>query len=156
MNKQTVVTLVLTLLVTNYASFQAGQTVRYYKTSAPPARRSATASSARVYGVNQVLSFTPTRVDFGRITGLASQSRVVSFQNRGQEAVVIKQVKASCSCTVASVNTPDIPPGGQGQMTVVVNPATSSPELAVSISVEYEGKPQVDRLLVSGQVIPKR
>jgi hypothetical protein len=153
LSKQTVATLLLTLLVTNYLSFQAGQTLLYYKEGARPSRTGAGASGSRVYGVNQVLRFSPTRIDFGTIEGKEVQVRQVSFENPTQDTVTIKQVKASCSCTTAIVDSQQIPAKGKGQLTIAVNPATASTELAISVSVEYVGKPQVDRLLVSGQVI---
>lgn len=151
MKKQTIITLVLAFLVTNYVSFQAGQTLSYY--ASRDARSQRASAGQRAYGVNQVLVYQPSRIDFGRIDGIQTQQRTVTFSNPRKEAVVIKQVKASCSCTMAIVEEKMIPAGGTGKLLVSVNPALASPELAVSISVEYEGKNQVDRLLVSGQVL---
>lgn len=150
MKKQTIATFVFILLVTNYLSFQAGQTILFYKANAPT-RRAAPAAT-RVYGVNQVLQFDTTRLDFGRVEGRDPVSRKVKFRNPGP-AVRIARVKTSCGCTAASTETMEVPPGGSGELTVTLDPVRSSPELAVSVSVEYEGKTQIDHLLVSGQVI---
>lgn len=151
MSKQTIATSIFILLVTNYLSLQAGQTVLYYKANAPQ-RRQAPAEIRR-YGVNQVLSFEVTRLDFGRITGREPVSRRINFRNPGHEPVRVSRVKASCECTAVSLRPEDIAPGATGELSITVDPARSSPELAVSISVEYEGKTQIDRLLVSGQVL---
>ena len=151
MRKQTIATFVFVLLVTNYLSFQAGQTILFYKANGP-ARRPPMAAT-RVYGVNQVLQFETTRLDFGRLEGRAPVSRQVKFRNPGPQAVQISRIKTSCGCTAASTETMQVAAGGSGELKVTVNPASSSPELAVSISVEYEGKTPIDRLLVSGQVI---
>lgn len=149
LSKQTIATLIFILLVTNYLSLQAGQTVLYYKANPahPPAPKT------RSYGVNQVLQFAVTRVDFGPITGLVPVSRRLSVRNPGTEPVEISRVKTSCDCTSATLSPLKIAPGETGELVITVDPARSSPELGVSVSVEYSGKDQVDRLLVSGQVI---
>ncbi len=155
MSKQAV-TLLLAYLVSNYLAFQAGQTILYYKSGSPPSVRESRGNgqqSTRVYGVNQVLRFAPSRVDFGTITGSEPQNRTVSFHNPSQEEVVIKRVKASCGCTSAVLTGNKIPPGGKGEMVLVVDPTRASTDLGISVSVEYEGTPKIDRLLISGQVI---
>lgn len=144
----------LVLLVTNYISFQAGQTVKYYKdfskrTSAAP--QATPGRGTRIYGVNQVLRFEPSRLDLGVLSTREPQRREVPFQNPGPETVVIKRARASCGCTMARIETREIPAGGKGVLEVVVDPALTGPEFSVSVSVEYEGRPQVDRILVSGQ-----
>ena len=148
MKKQTIATFIFILFVTNYLSFQAGQTILFYKANEQTRRPAVN----RVYGVNQVLQFDNTRLDFGRVEGRQPISHTVKFRNPGPP-VRISGVKTSCGCTAASAAITEVPTGGSGELTITLDPVRSSPELAVSVSVEYEGKTQIDRLLVSGQVI---
>lgn len=147
-------TAVLILTVTHYAAFQAGQSELYYKLAATPVEQAQSKAKPRgVYGVNQVLHFTPSRVEFGTVPDGELQKRVVTFVNPGSKEVSIQRVKASCSCTNARLITgSDIPPGGQGQLEITFNPALSSPEFSVSVSVSYDDRQEIDRLLVSGKV----
>lgn len=145
--------LALAFLVSNYLSFQAGQTIRYYAPRTSKAEVQ-TAKKSRIYGVNQVLKYSPTRVDFGTLTGLEPRYEKVSFRNDSPEAVTIKRIKAGCGCTSAKlIGDKKIPAGGEGTLEIEVLPALASPELAASVSIEYEEKPHVDRILVSGQVV---
>lgn len=151
MSKQSVVTFILVLLVTNYLSFQAGQTMRYYQGPATSRRAPA---QARAVGVNQILLFTPSRVDFGTIAGNETQQRFVDFENRGLETVHIERVGTSHSCTVAElIGEAAVAPGSKGRLRIVVDPSTAPASLAISVSVEYVGTEQTDRLLVSGQAV---
>lgn len=144
----------LALLATNYLAFQVGQSKLYYKASAST-RESTSLPSKGVFGVNQVLRYSPTRIDFGTVAGDEKHTRVVTFQNTSSEPVSILQAKASCSCTtVRLVSGSDVPPGGQGTLEVEFNPALSSPDFSVSISMSYRGRSEIDRLLVSGQIDP--
>ncbi len=147
-------TAVLILTVTHYAAFQAGQSELYYKLAASPAVQAQSQAKSRgVYGVNQVLHFTPSRVEFGTVPDGEPQKRIVEFVNSGSKEVSIQKVKASCSCTSARLVTgSDIPPGGKGQLEIVFNPALSSPEFSVSVSVSYDDRQEIDRLLISGKV----
>lgn len=152
MTRWTLSSLILIFLVSNYLSFQAGQTVRYYDKA--PSQTGTSRSGARVYGVNQRLTYTPSRLDFGVITDLEPRYRDVAFHNPGSEAVTIKRIKAGCGCTSARLlGDKTIPPGGQGRLRVEVQPALASPQLSASVSIEYEGLAEVDRLLVSGEVL---
>jgi hypothetical protein len=158
-SKKNLLTLLLLLLVTNYASFQAGQTVRYYNPSPQQAGSPASAPTRPPqYGVNQLLWYNPSRVDFGRIetptSGSAAPQRWVRVENRGAEAVTVAAVRSeNPSVTVELVGERTLPPGGQAQLRMTVDPATAPAEFSVGISVEYQGAPQVDRLLATGQLL---
>ena len=152
MKNRSLIIAALALMTTNYLAFQAGQSNLYYKAGA--ASRSSTSRTPQgVYGVNQVLQYAPTRIDFGTVEDGQSHTRSVTFQNTGKEPVSIQQAKASCSCTtVRLVSGSDVPPGGHGNLEIGFNPALSSPEFSISISVSYRGRNEIDRLLVSGRI----
>ena len=152
MTPRNLITVLLVLAVTHYGAFQFGQSQLYYKAAASPTKPSGNAPKG-VYGVNQVLEFSPSRVDFGTVPDGESQTRTVRFVNRGSEEVSIQKVKASCGCTTARLVTgADVPPGGKGEIEVVFNPALSSPEFSVSVSISYDDRREIDRLLISGKI----
>lgn len=155
MNQKSLVTLALILGVTHYAAFQAGQSNLFYQVAAGGSAATASQEKSRsVYGVNQVLRYSPSRIDFATIPDDEPQSRLVEFENSGPNAVNIQRVKSSCGCTSARLlSDSEVPPGGKGQLEITINPALSSPDFSVSISISYDERPEIDRLLVSGKIL---
>ena len=103
------------------------------------------------YGFNPLLKYDSIRVDFGRLPGSDLAFRVVPFRNLSQKAVVVKAVSSSCPCATAVITTPQIPPGGKGQLEIIVDPAKASKNFAAMVSISYEGRDKIDRVQISGQ-----
>jgi hypothetical protein len=141
---------ILLLLISNYLSFQAGQTLLYYRVASQASR--ASTREEKTYGVNQVLRFAVTRLDMGLLPPERQARKLVPFRNTTAHEVRLRRVTTSCACTMASLRPTTIPPAGNGLLEVVLDPRLASSEFAVSVSVEYQGMAQVDRLLVSGEV----
>lgn len=108
-----------------------------------------------VYGVNQILHFEKTLVDFGKVSKDSMSRRSISVTNSSPELVVIKNVRASCGCTTAVLETNRIAPGETTTLTLAFNPATIQKRFTVSISVHYEGHNKIDTLKIKGEVDPQ-
>lgn len=65
-----------------------------------------------------VLTFDIDEVDMGDIISGEIKSKVVNFRNTGNSPLIIKRVFTDCGCTVASYTEGEIPPGGEGRLTV--------------------------------------
>lgn len=141
--------LLLTLLVSHYLAFQAGQTVLFYRR--PAGERATAQAPVRRYGVNQVLSFSSHRLDFGHLEGEQPRPRRIELRNHGSEPVQISRVRSSCGCVSSAVEPMLVGPGGTAEMVVVVDPKLAAADLMVTLSVEYEGKVEIDRLQVIGR-----
>lgn len=149
MKKSTIATLVAGMLVTHYLAFQAGQTLQFYKRPQTAASASPLPQPfARKDGVDQVLRSSMSRVDFGQIEGEQPRNQLITLANPGKDAVQISRVRSSCGCVSTVVEPMLVPAGGQAQMVVVLDPKLAAADTAVSLSVEYQGKAEVDRLMV--------
>ncbi len=155
MSKSRRVTIFLTLLVTHYLAFQAGQTVLFYRRPTTASASPLPQAPVRKYGVNQVLQFSEHRLDFGQLQGDRPRNQGVELRNPSSEPVQIRRVRSSCGCVSTVVEPMLVPPGGRAQMVVVVNPKLAAADMAVSLSVEYEGKNEIDRLMVSAHKPPE-
>ena len=64
------------------------------------------------------LAFTDVIHDFGTIMEGPDASFVFTFQNNGNEPIVIQKAQPSCGCTVPSFSNEPVPPGGTGKIDV--------------------------------------
>ena len=62
--------------------------------------------------------FVTETIDYGKITLGSNGKRVFEFINVGKSPLIIKQVKASCGCTVPKKPEGPIMPGEKGQIEV--------------------------------------
>ena len=70
-----------------------------------------------------VLSWVKISHDFGDIEKNIPVTANFSFQNTGEEAMVILNAKGSCGCTVADYTKETIQPGAFGEVTATYNAA---------------------------------
>ncbi|MDD5454713.1 MAG: DUF1573 domain-containing protein [Candidatus Ratteibacteria bacterium] len=61
--------------------------------------------------------------DFGRAKEGEKIEHVFKLRNAGNEKLIIKKVNAPCGCTAATISDKDIPPGGEGEITVTFDTA---------------------------------
>ena len=60
--------------------------------------------------------------DFGEITPDELPTHIFKFENRGDEVLVIKEVKVDCeSCIDAVISTKELDPGEEGELEITVN-----------------------------------
>lgn len=138
-------------LVSNYACYQMGTSRAYREARATPTPTE-TRPPRPVYGVNQVLEFSPTRVKFGEITSSELAEREVSVKNTSQQTVRVEEVSASCSCTIPRLDKTTLEPGQTASLILMINPALAQDRFNISVSVAYEGRPEIDTLQLSGRL----
>ena len=64
------------------------------------------------------IEFDAQEIDYGYAQRLSNPKREIGFTNVGDEILIIKHVKTSCGCMVASGDKEPIPPGGSGKIKV--------------------------------------
>ncbi|MEW6378285.1 MAG: DUF1573 domain-containing protein [bacterium] len=69
------------------------------------------------------IAFSNASFDFGQIYQNKAVTHVFTFQNTGDQALNIEQVKTSCGCTAAVLSQKTINPGETGQIKVTFNSA---------------------------------
>lgn len=78
------------------------------------------------------------------------------FTNTGNGPLVIHQAIASCGCTVPQYPKEPIKPGETGEVTITYNGAGKFPgHFRKSITLRTNGKTEVVRLYVEGDMTPK-
>ena len=77
------------------------------------------------------------------------------FTNTGDELLVIHQAIASCGCTVPEYPKTPIKPGESGEITVTYNgQGKFHGHFKKSITIRTNGKSEIIRLYVSGEMTP--
>jgi|GEM_PF-1885422 len=67
------------------------------------------------------ISFKETEKDFGTVQGGTVLKHTFEFKNTGDQDLIIKNVKTTCGCTVASPSGKKIKPGERGQLSASFN-----------------------------------
>jgi Tfp pilus assembly protein PilF len=68
------------------------------------------------------INFTEESWDFGEINPDELPTHIFKFENRGDEVLVIKEVKIDCeSCIEAVISTKELDPGEDGELEITVN-----------------------------------
>ena len=68
------------------------------------------------------INFTEESWDFGEITPDELPTHIFRFENRGDEVLVIKEVKIDCeSCIEPVISTKELNPGEEGELKITVN-----------------------------------
>lgn len=80
-----------------------------------------------------------------RDIGVADPNEVIhttfSFINTGKKPLVLKETKAACSCTQASLTPTVIPPGGKATLNVAIDLRGSTGPVEKDVNVFFEGNP---------------
>lgn len=99
-----------------------------------------------------VMEFEQEIIDYGRIALNSDGVRVFKFKNTGKSALVIKNIKSSCGCTVPKKPTEPIMPGNTGE--IEVKYATNKPGgFSKMITVYSNASEPMKRLRIKGIVI---
>lgn len=106
----------------------------------------------------QDIEFLTTSHDFGEVKEQEGPIQYsFQFVNRGQEAVRIEEVEASCGCTTPDWSQEAVLPGDTGYVTAQYNPLNRPGKFNKSLSVRYlAGESQRSgSLYIEGNVQPK-
>ena len=108
---------------------------------------------ARSEGVARLVVREPV-FDFGTVERGATVEHTFVLRNAGDATLRIDNVKSSCGCTVAVVSERDVPPGGEGRITVTLDTARMVGTKAKTVTVYTNDPAAVSAgLTLSGRVM---
>lgn len=115
------------------------------------------ATYATVLGGEAEITFENTSHNFGTFSETSPKvTCTFSFKNTGDGPLVIHQAIASCGCTVPQYPKEPIKPGDSGKIVVTYNGAGKFPgHFKKSITIRTNGKKEMTRLYVEGDMTPK-
>lgn len=98
------------------------------------------------------MTFSEMTHDFGVIEEGDKVTHVFTFQNTGDEPLIINKAKGSCGCTVPSFSKEPIPPGGSGEMEVVFNSKGKTGNQTKTVTINANTDPNPTRLTIKAEV----
>ena len=90
--------------------------------------------------------------DFGGIDEGDKVSHVFTFNNSGDEPLIINSAKGSCGCTVPEWPKEPIPPGGEGSIKVEFNSKGKAGNQTKTVTINANTDPNPTRLTIKAQV----
>lgn len=102
-----------------------------------------------------VMTFKQTEYDFGRVNEGEIVDYTFEFTNTGTFPLIINKATATCGCTVPSWPKDPIGVGGKGEIMVKFNSKNKKNKQTLSVNINANTKPEVTRLKITGNVIPK-
>lgn len=120
-----------------------------------PAAPSAAAPAPVPPGLTEppLLLFDYRTFDFGEMLETERRTARFPFFNAGGRVLVIRDIKTSCGCTVATLDQRRFEPGESGALTVVFDPSAPSWQRK-TVTVVTNSAESVIRLTVSATVLP--
>ena len=101
------------------------------------------------------MQLSDTQHDFGTFKEEAGrQTYDFVVTNTGSTPLVIQNVVASCGCTTPEWTKQPIPAGGKGKVTAIYDPRNRPGKFSKTLSVYANTKPEVNVLVIKGEVIP--
>jgi len=112
---------------------------------------------AELIDVPTSMEFDEMKFDFGTVTDGDVVTKVFTFENTGEEDLILINVKGSCGCTVPE-DWPKQPisPGEKGEITVSFNSANRVGNTSKTVRVEANTLPTVTILKITGVVGAKK
>lgn len=98
------------------------------------------------------ISFEKKKHDFGEIQEGDVVTETFSFQNSGQEPLIIANAKGSCGCTVPSWPKEPIPPGESGEIDVKYNSSNKKGNERKTVTLTANTEPKQTRLTITADV----
>jgi len=93
--------------------------------------------------------------DFGTFKEEAGrQTHNFIIKNTGTSPLVIQNVVASCGCTTPDWTRQPIPAGGEGKVIAIYDPKNYPGKFSKTLSVYTNTKPNVNILVIKGEVVP--
>ena len=89
---------------------------------------------------------------FGNVDEGEKVSCIFTFDNRGNQDLIISSVITTCGCTIPKYNTKPIPPGGTGNIEVVFDTSGRSGMQTKTITVKSNAKTPVVLLKITADV----
>lgn len=98
----------------------------------------------------EVLNFTETEYDFGKIPQGKPVTHVFQFTNTGSVPFALDNVQASCGCTTPVWDKDSVAPGQTAQIKVGYNAANDGP-FNKSVTITWDGD-QTKQIFIKGEV----
>ena len=98
------------------------------------------------------IHFTSNKIDFGTIKEDAVIEKNFEFTNAGTTDLIIIDATGSCGCTLPTIPTAPIPPGGKNKITVRYTAKNKVGPQKPLITVVTNGTPGVVKLQLEGWV----
>jgi len=130
----------------DFETIWSGEALVLIKPDVIPGRKESTAHGPAI-------EFKNTLFDFGEIRQDELAHGVFTFENRGNESLVIENLSTSCSCTAAVVSATTVPPGESGGIRASFHPGNRRGRQTSAISVHSNDKQAPEtRLILTGIV----
>lgn len=111
--------------------------------------------NVKIFAQNSLFFETPNH-SFGKIAENGGRVKhLFTFENRGNEPIVILSVKSTCGCTVANFDSKPIPPAAKGAIEVSYDPMNRPGEFEKDVTVVTSEGGTAQRLQISGFVIER-
>jgi len=79
------------------------------------------------------LKLAQTEFDLGTVLARTSASCTIPVLNVGDAPLILSKLRASCSCTVAKLDNPEIPPGGQTELHATFTAGSKSSKIKKTV-----------------------
>ncbi len=91
--------------------------------------------------------------DLGRIKQTSGATKILSVSNTGKKPLLIREIQSNCTCTVVSITSKTIKPGGSAEIKIIFNPEERKGTQQKSITL-YSNDPKnpVQRITFSAYV----
>jgi len=103
-----------------------------------------------------VMKISASEHDFGKFREEAGKQKFdFVVMNTGDQPLVIKNIVASCGCTMPEWTKSPIGPKSTGTITAIYDPANRPGTFSKTLSVYTNSKPEVTVIVLKGEVIPR-
>jgi len=113
-----------------------------------------TASNPGAQNPEPAFEFEHTEWDFKRINEGEQVKHVYRFTNVGNEELVIRDVKASCGCTIPEWDKRPIPAGEKGSITVAFDSKGKPGNQSKTVTITANTNPPTTMLTFRAMVMP--
>jgi hypothetical protein len=97
------------------------------------------------------IGFDQSEINMGKLDYKMPETVEISFLNRGEHALVIYKVEASCGCTVPEWSKKPVKPGEKGQISVTYDSEYPG-KFQKTIDVHYNGDGSPEKIIIKGEV----
>ena len=101
------------------------------------------------------ITFAEAQHDFGDIRQGDKVEHIFTFENTGNEALVISNVQVTCGCTASKWPRDPIAPGQESSITITFNSAGKMGRQNKIITILSNAKDPRARISIIGNVLPK-
>jgi len=102
------------------------------------------------------ITFAENSYDFGKINEGEIVEHTFTFKNTGTAPLIIRDVKASCGCTIPEWTKEPVQPGQEGKLEVKYNSSGKEGKISKTVTVFANTEPAETKLEIEAEVITKK